>query len=153
MPNVHKRQTVLLKACIIAVLLILLNPSAGEGQALRSLSFGTLIAGQTRHVKPSDGTSAHFRVTTLLLALGLSFVLPDNLVNQHGDRMPISFGAMDGEITSGGNAIVFNPHEASLLKLGVLTTFNIFIGATISPPVNQAPGSYTGTIVLNVLAL
>ena len=153
MTKMLKRKGALLRAGILVVFLTWLGASSAECQAQRNLSFGTIMAGQTQHVLHSDPGSAQFRVVTLLLALGLSFDLPDFLWSQSGVPMPITFGASDGRITNGSSTQIFNPHNTSLLRLGILTTFNIFIGASISPPLDQPPGNYTGTIVLNVLAL
>ena len=70
-------------------------------------------------------------------------------------KLPIKFGKTDAIIV--GNApgsvpMALDPNPKANLKydMGTSTAANIFLGATVTPAGNQAPGSYVATITLPV---
>lgn len=118
------------------------------------LAFGNVFPGLAKTVAPADGTSGRFTVLGQTGAeVSLTFPgLPANLTG--AGNLPI--GTYTGvhnntNATAGGTG--FTPSAASTLAVLDATTGNrfVFLGATVTPAVAQAPGAYTGTITMNVV--
>jgi hypothetical protein len=119
----------------------------------QNLSFGNVFPGVAKSVLYSDATNGgKFSVAGQgSTPVTYSFTLPANLTSG-GNNLPI--GSWLGyenatNSTSGGSAITpsATPTSATLSGSGALF---FFLGATVTPPANQAAGSYTGTVTLTV---
>ena len=110
----------------------------------------------TSFVQVTSASAAQWQIhVTILSVLGtFSLVLPTQLVRSGGAQsMPISFCATCGRWRQNSNAVggatTVDPASTvsySLLSLGA----NVFVwlGGTVSPPLNQVAGTYLGTVVL-----
>ena len=72
-----------------------------------------------------------------------------------GAKLPIKFGKTDAVIVGsapGSVPTALDPNPKANLKfdMGTSTAANIFLGGTVTPAGNQAPGSYVATVVLTV---
>lgn len=124
---------------------------------IRNLAFGPVIVGIPSSVAPSDAIrSGQYRFTAPAGSrVRLDFDLPSQLNGPAGAKLPIKFGKTDAVAV--GNApgsvpIVLDPNPKANLKyeMGASTAANLFLGGTVTPAANQAPGSYVATIVLTV---
>ena len=142
-----------------AVLLGTVTPAAAQVSVLgiRNLAFGPVIVGIPSSVAPSDALrSGQFRITAPAGSrVRLDFDTPTQLVGPGTARLPIKFAKTDGIVI--GNApgsvpVVLDPNLKANLKydMGSSTAANIFLGGTVTPAANQAPGSYVATITLTV---
>lgn len=123
----------------------------------KGLDFGTIIAGTPTSVLSTDPGAAMFHAGGLVMvATYANLQLPTSLTKVGGGAtMPVSFCATCGMYRINNNnpvgGTVFNPNSGfSGLALTLLTTVYIWLGGTVTPPPSQAPGSYTGTITLNI---
>lgn len=118
-----------------------------------------IISGTTTTIAPNSASAAVFRIRGILgIGGSFSFTLPSVLLHSNGSTtMPITFSTTSasyrfGNATPGGT--VFNPSNGvSGLYIVVLTDIYIFLGGTLTPPLNQKSGTYTGTIVFTSSAL
>ncbi len=124
---------------------------------IRNLAFGPVIVGIPSTVAPSDAIrSGQYRFTAPAGArVRLDFDLPSQLNGPGSARLPIKFGKTDAVAV--GNApgsipFVLDPNPKANLKyeMGASTAANLFVGGTVTPAANQAPGSYVATIILTV---
>src|SRR6266571_3805076 len=112
----------------------------------QNLSFGNVFPGVAKAVVYTDAANAgKFSVAgQASTPVTYSFTLPTNL--------PIGswLGYENtGNSTSGGTAITPSAAPTSSTLSGSGALF-FFVGATVTPPANQAAGSYTGTVTLTV---
>lgn len=129
--------------------------------AQKDLTFGAspLISGTSTTVLPNSANAAVFRIRGILgIGGSFTFTLPSNLLHtDNSTQMPITFGASSGAYRFGSSVpggTTFNPLTGvSGLYIVVLTDIYIFIGGTLNPPLNQKPGSYSGTIIFTSSAL
>ena len=84
-----------------------------------------------------------------------TFVLPAVMTRAGGATMPISFAgntAGYSDPQSIGSQVAFDPRTG-----GTVTATDgrasVFMGATVTPAVGQAPGSYTATITLILVVM
>ena len=124
---------------------------------IRDLAFGPVIVGIPSTVAPSDAVrSGQYRFTAPAGSrVRLDFDLPSQLNGPASAKLPIKFGKTDAVIV--GNApgsvpTALDPNPKANLKfdMGTSTAANIFLGGTVTPAGNQAPGSYVATVVLTV---
>jgi len=124
---------------------------------IRNLAFGSVIIGIPSTVAPSDAIrSGQYRFTAPAGArVRIDFDLPSQLNGPASARLPIKFGKTDAIVV--GNApgsvptvLDPNPKANQKFDMGTNTAANIFLGGTVTPAGNQAPGSYVATIVLTV---
>jgi len=84
----------------------------------------------------------------------LSFVLPTNLSDGLGNLLPIGTWTGNHNTSNAPTGTSFTPANgpatfpATLSGSGALF---VFVGATVSPAVNQAAGSYSGTVQMTVV--
>ncbi len=148
------RLSALAGAC---ALLAMTSPAIAQVtvSGVRDLAFGAVIKGIPTHVLPSDAVkSGQFQVlATNGTRVRTQFTLPNRLNGPAGATMPISFGATDA-VSSGNagnsNPVVFNPNNAQNFQVVPSKPLAVFLGGTVSPPVNQAVGAYANTITLTV---
>jgi hypothetical protein len=140
----------------------LLLPREGRSQvvALRDLGFGTIISGTTTSVAPTDVTSAEWRITGILGLFGsVTFTLPSSLTRAGGsETMPVSFCGTCGKFrvnnSSPAGGTTFDPKVGvSGLGIVVLSSIYLWVGGSVSPPLAQRAGSYSGTIIMTSSSL
>jgi len=131
--------------------------AGGQVTTLRDLTFGTVTSGTTTSVLKTSVNSAQFRIQgTFLLGGTFTLTLPTTLTGP-GPAFPITFATNDGQRNtvnnpSGGSS--FNPHASqSIPILGVPSTIYVWLGGSVSPPLNQTPGDYSATVVLTVTGM
>ena len=124
---------------------------------IRNLAFGPVIIGIPSTVAPSDAVrSGQYRFTAPAGSrVRIDFDLPSQLNGPASAKLPIKFGKTDAVLV--GNApgsvpTALDPNPKANLKydMGTSTAANIFLGGTVTPAGNQAPGSYVATITLTV---
>jgi hypothetical protein len=124
---------------------------------IRDLAFGPVITGIPSSVAPTEPLrSGQYRITAPAGArVRLDFTLPKQLVGPGNARLPIAFGKTDALAV--GNApgsvpVGLDPNPKANLKydMGSSTAVNIFLGGTVTPAANQAPGGYVAAVTLTV---
>jgi hypothetical protein len=147
----------------LLLLMILVSqgaPLASQVTADRPLAFGIVVAGTATNVSPASANAAQWRMHgTYLLGGTFSLTLPATLLRQGGsETMPIAFCATCGiRQTNNSNpatGTVFNPTTTqTVAALSLVVTIYVWLGASVTPPSNQVPGTYTGTVVLTTTGL
>ena len=124
---------------------------------IRDLAFGPVIIGIPSTVAPSDAVhSGQYRFTAPAGSrVRIDFDLPSQLNGPASAKLPIKFGKTDAVAVGnapGSAPTVLDPNPKANLKydMGTSTAANIFLGGTVTPASNQAPGSYVATVVLTV---
>lgn len=149
-------------AGVAATAAAVLTPARTRAQltALRPLAFGTIIPGTTTTVAATDASAAAWRIHGVLgVSGGVTLTLPSVLTRAGGaESMPVSFCAtcavyhVNSATPVGGTP--FDPNTGVQgFYVVVLSDVYVWLGGSVSPPPNQAPGSYVGTVVLTVSAL
>ena len=157
-----------MKKCVAAILLLGALLIGGEAPALapppppgtrnftvqaqRDLQFQTVIAGFPTMVSWDSAEAGRWRVRGQAGAeIQLDFInLPTHLENGTF-QMPITFASGDAHWRSpGGGQGTFDPGVGTTARLGNSGQMFVFIGGTVSPPRNQAAGSYVADIDLDV---
>jgi hypothetical protein len=118
-----------------------------------NLVFGNVTPGVNKTVAITDGGAGTFTVAKgANTGVTLSFTLPTNLASG-SDLLPI------GTWTGGWNtsatpatATTFTPSPAGTnTTVNAATTLTVFVGATVSPPLAQPAGNYTGNVAMSVV--
>lgn len=127
-------------------------------QSVRSLTFGTLLAGVNKSVLRTDAInggqldiSGPKNVQVLL-----TFTLPASMTGPAGATLPLSFGANDGGWSPPqqvGTQVAFDPRVPFTAPLDQNGKVSVYLGGTAKPTASQKAGSYTGTITLTVVVL
>lgn len=123
---------------------------------LRNLAFGTITSGTTTTLLPTSANAANWRIQgTISLGGGFQITLPTSLAGP-GPALPITFTTTSGIYRVGTNSPVggttFNPNNFVSVTF-LLSSVYVFLGASLNPPLNQTPGTYTGTVVLTTSGL
>jgi hypothetical protein len=133
-------------------------PLSAQVTADRPLAFGTVVSGTTTAVTKTSASAAQWKIHgSLLFAGGFQLTLPASLTGP-GTAIPLTFSASDGiykvNSSSPTGGTVFNPQNFVLIT-PILTSLDVYVwlGASLTTPLNQAPGSYSGTVVLTVTGL
>jgi hypothetical protein len=134
-------------------LLVLGRVAFVQVTTLRNLAFGTITSGTTTSVAKTSANAAQWKITgTTVVGGGFQLTLPTTLSGPGGATMAITFSTTDGVYRINNNNPVggttFNPHNFVNLTLVLLSDVYVWLGASVSPPLNQAPGNYTGTVIL-----
>jgi len=117
------------------------------------LEFGQVLPGIPSTVAAGDPAAGRFLVSGAgSNTVQLSFDLPDELNGPEGAGLPISFAsdAAGYGSASGTPSGTFDPNDNSHDQSLVDGDLYVFIGGTVTPATEQAQGSYTGSITLNV---
>jgi hypothetical protein len=117
------------------------------------LDFGNVTAGISKTIQPISAAAGTFTISAETnTAIQFSFTLPTNLTNG-ANTMPI--GSWDGRYNTSNSqpsATQYTPsggiQNATISPAGKL---HIWIGATVSPAIGQVGGTYSGSIVINVV--
>jgi len=130
------------------------------------LKFGNVLQGQPKAVSRtavgSDTSAAVFEITgDAGSGIAISFTLPQYLTNATGARLPISFSPTDCTIDSlagtpdspgGGAWVGVNPFSLPAAKIGATNGgTSVYLGGKITPQVQQAPGAYSGDVIISVV--
>lgn len=146
-----------------AIPLLLLALSTGRATAsaqvasLRGLSFGTITSGTTTAVAKTSASAAQWRIAgSFLLGGTFSLTLPTVLTGP-GAAIPVGFGATDGQRNTVNNPVggsSFNPSTTQTIPVLTLpSTIYVWLGGSISPPLNQTPGAYSAAVVMTVAGM
>lgn len=152
--NVHAQETADIEATANVV-------SAFSVFGVDNLEFGTVTAGTSTSIEPSDNQAGRFVIDTGDENVTFTFTLPTELVGisgvalDAGATMPISFGANDGIYNTENDPAtgdMFSPVDGVTTPVsgGAEQQLNVFLGGTVDPPSNQESGSYSGEIVITV---
>jgi len=138
-------------------LLIPAGKAVAQVSTLRNLVFGTITSGTTTSVNKASVNAAQWRISGgFLLGGTFQFTLPLALTGP-GTPIPITFSTSDGLRNTTNNpasGTTFNPHTVQTIPIAPFgTTLYVWLGASVSPPTNQTPGNYTGTVVLTVTGM
>jgi hypothetical protein len=146
------------RVALLAALAAAVSPARASGQVvtMRNLTFGTILSGTTSSVGKASANSAQWRFTGTF-ALGGSFVftLPTNLTGP-GAAIPITFSTTDGQRSTTNNPLTgtsFNPHASQSVSVLFSGSVFVWLGASVSPPINQAAGTYSATVVLTTTGM
>jgi hypothetical protein len=143
---------------LLAVLIAAVVPAEASAQVItmRNLDFGTILSGTTSSIGKASASSAQWRFAGTF-ALGGSFVLtlPTTLTGP-GTAIPITFSTTDGQRSTTNNPLTgasFNPHVSQTVAVLFSGTVYVWLGASVSPPLNQKAGGYTATVVLTTTGM
>lgn len=146
-------------ALAIALMMGATAPSVdAQVTRLRDMSFGTILSGTTTTVSKTSANAAQWRIRGLLgIGGGFQLTLPTTLSGPGGSTLSVTFSASDATYRVGTNnpsgGTSFNPQNFVSLVLVVLSDIYVWLGASVSPPINQPPGAYSGTVVLTTVGL
>lgn len=125
-----------------------------------NLAFAAVISGTSTSIDPRASSAMSFDINTAVpVSLGWSLTLPTVLTRTGGGAtMPITFCSTCGVYRvanpdpAGG--ITFNP-ASGVAAISLLSPLHVYVwvGGAVWPPLQQLPGSYTGTIVLTLAAI
>jgi hypothetical protein len=142
----------------LAVLLLVLRVGTAEGQVttLRNFAFGTITSGATSSLGSTSASSAQWRIHVNLSLVGFQLTLPTSLTGP-GPAIPLTFSATDGMYrVNNSNPVggtTFNPQNFVTPIAGLNSDVYVWLGGSVSPPLNQPPGSYSATVVLTASGL
>ena len=119
----------------------------GRGQKLNTPVF----PGVNKAVLLPDAGAGRFDVTgQASTPVNLAFTsLPTNLANG-GNNLPVAFSSGYNTANSAAGATSFAPGSGASTSLSGTGALFVFLGGTVTPAVNQAAGTYTGTVTLQV---
>jgi hypothetical protein len=143
---------------IAASLLLVPGEKAGaQVTTLRNLVFGTITSGTTTSVDKTSVSAAQWTFSGRFLTGGtFQLTLPTTLTGP-GPDLPITFGTSDGLRNTTNNpatGTAFNPHTVQTVPISLMgTTVYVWLGGSVSPPLNQTPGTYSGTVVLTITGM
>jgi hypothetical protein len=140
-----------------SALIVSSERAAAQVSTLRNLAFGTVSSGITTSVSKISVNAAQWTFSgTFLLGGSFQLTLPSTLTGP-GTAIPITFSATDGLRNTSNNpatGTTFNPPTVQTVPIAALgTTVYVWLGGSISPPINQTPGTYTATVVLTVTGM
>jgi hypothetical protein len=127
--------------------------SAVTVSAGNDLQFANVTPGVNKTIGISDAGAGRFDVVKAATeGVTLAFTLPTNL-RDGGNNLPI------GSWTGGWNttatpvaATAFTPSPAGTNTAATAGTgIFVYVGATVSPPLAQPAGSYSGTVTMSVV--
>ena len=116
-----------------------------------NLSFGNVFPGVPATVALTDASAGRFDVAGQANSpVTMSFTaLPGNLTFG-ANNMPVVFTAGFNTTNSAAGATPFTPASGAATSLSGTGTLFVFMGGTVTPAVNQAAGTYNGTVTLQV---
>jgi hypothetical protein len=116
-----------------------------------NLSFGNVFPGVNKSVLLTDAGAGRFDVTgQASTPVNLAFTaLPTNLVSA-GNNLPVAFSSGHNTTNSAAGATSFAPAGGASTSLSGSGALFVFLGGAVTPAVNQAAGTYTATVTLQV---
>ena len=143
---------------IAIALVIAPHTATGQVTTLSDLTFGTVITGTTTSVGATSASAANWRIHGSIGVAGIiTLSLPSTLTRSGGGSMPVSFCStcaryrINNSNPAGGTT--FDPNSLLILTIVLLSDLYIWLGGSVSPPLAQTPGSYSGTVVITVTPL
>jgi Domain of unknown function (DUF4402) len=118
---------------------------------VRGLDFGSTFGGIAKTILPSDVSSGEVAFTGGPDAeITVTFTtLPATLAGP-GTPLPLTYGANAAATNPAGTrtgASTFDPTVPRTVRLNTTTgLLSLYLGGTVTPPANQAAGTYTGTV-------
>lgn len=136
-------------------------PSTGRTQTvttLNNLSFGTIYTGMTTNVDVTSPGAAQWKVASVLKLLNqVTFTLPSTLTRTGGGgSIAVTYCTTCAAYSTTNNpvgATAANPNATFTITLQLFNPIYIWLGASVSPPLNQPAGTYTGSVVITVTGL
>jgi len=124
-----------------------INVSTGQ-----SLNFGNVFPGVIKAIAATDGTNAgRWDVTGQASTLvNLSFTLPGNL-QSGANLLPIAnFTGGTNTVNNAATAAGITPSLGGTATLSGTGALFVWVGAQVSPAINQPAGVYTASVTLTV---
>jgi hypothetical protein len=132
------------------------SEAAGQVTTLRNLAFGTITSGTTTSVAKTSANAAQWRIHVPVSLVGFQLTLPTSLTGP-GTAIPITFSSTDGVYRVNTNNPVggtaFNPASFQTVAAALGANVYVWLGASVNPPLNQTPGTYSATVVLTTTGL
>jgi hypothetical protein len=123
-----------------------LNVTAGN-----NLEFGNVLPGVPKSVAATDPGAGTFRITgQSAFEVAMTYTLPTNLSDGTNDLPIGTWGGLHNGTNSTAGAVSFAPTGVATADVYGTGDIWVFLGATVTPGVNQPAGTYTGTIQLDV---
>lgn len=148
-------------ALVLGLAALVAAPALAQGrkirvQGIRPLSFGVLLAGTPTSILRTDpANSGQFDLAAQNNdVVILTFSLPSTMGGPAGASMPLTFGGNDAGFSaqqSIADQVAFDPRLAYMAVMSKTGRGSVFLGGTVTPAFNQAPGAYSATITLTVL--
>jgi hypothetical protein len=116
----------------------------------QTLDFGNVFPGVVKTIAVTDPTSGRFDLTGQSSApVQLTFTLPTDLISG-ANNLPIGTwtGCTNPTNTTAGCTTFTPSGTASASAFGAPGNLFVWVGATVTPAVAQAAGTYTGTVTL-----
>jgi hypothetical protein len=137
-------------------LLLVGTEAAGQVTTLQNLAFGTITSGTTTSVAKTSANATQWRIHVPVSLVGFQLTLPTSLTGP-GPAIPVTFSSTDGVYRVNNNNPVggtaFNPASFQAVVAGLGSNVYVWLGASVSPPLNQTPGTYSATVVLTTTGL
>jgi hypothetical protein len=146
-------------AAVLAASAILVSgeKAAAQVTTLRNLVFGTITSGTTTSVNKTSVSAAQWTFSGTFLVGGTFQLTLPTALSGPGTAIPITFGTSDGLRNTTNNpssGTSFDPHTSQTVPTALFgTTVYVWLGGSVSPPLNQTPGNYSGTVVLTVTGM
>ncbi|MGH7585843.1 MAG: hypothetical protein ACREMH_06320 [Gemmatimonadales bacterium] len=124
-----------------------LNVTAGN-----NLDFGNVLPGVPKSVAATDAGAGTFRIQgQSSFEVALTYTLPTNLVDASLNNLLIgTWSGLHNGTNSTAGATSFSPGGVANVDVYGTGDIWVFLGATVTPGVNQVAGTYTGTVQLDV---
>ena len=136
------------QSATIAATATVVTPITVTGAA--PLAFGSVFQGINKTILFSDATSGRFSLTGYLNSqVSMTFTLPATL-SSGANTMPINTYdvRVNGTNSTAGTTPLVVTSGTPVLSNFVAGALFVFVGGRVQPTAAQAPGTYTGTIVL-----
>jgi len=117
-----------------------------------NMSFGNVFPGVNKTITLTTAGAGRFDVTGQATSpVNLAFTaVPTNLVLAPSTNLPVSFIAGYNTTNSAAGATSVPVASGAATNLSGTGALFVFLGGTVTPAVNQAAGTYTGTVTLQV---
>ena len=154
----HALRALLVLGALIATGGVGTRASAQTTTKLNNLSFGTILTGTTSTVTLTSGNAAEWQYhQTLALVTSFTFTLPTAMTRTGGGgSIPLTFcstcAAYRGTTNDPSGATTFNPASGTTTPVSLSNVY-VWLAASVTPPLNQPPGSYSASVTLTVAAL
>jgi hypothetical protein len=145
--------TVRAQSASINVTATVQQPIAVSGAV--AMAFGNVFPGISKTIAATGASAGRFDVTGQTSApVNLTLGLPTSLAQGVNTLAIGSWTGYLSPTTSPAGGAAFSPVDGSVqsasLSSAALGALSVFLGATVSPAVNQSPGAYLGTVSLTV---
>ena len=119
-----------------------------------NLVFGDVLRGVNKSIIPGDASSGKWVITGVSgKQVQFSIATPSDLSNTTSNYLLYSYSSTDCKWStdvSGTPGTNFSPSTSTTASLSSGGMLYIFVGGTLKPTSSQAPGAYTGDVVLTI---